>query len=64
MDKEYVLAHMWWTIAGSNGDKNAVKNINIVEKSMSPQLIEKAQEIAREWIEKPNEKIYPEEPAH
>ena len=62
--KDYVLAHMWWTIAGSNADKNAVKNINIVEKSMSPQLIEKAQEIAREWIEKPNEKIYPEEPAH
>ncbi|MBT3921641.1 MAG: tetratricopeptide repeat protein [Nitrospina sp.] len=50
--KDFALAHMWWTIAGSNGDKNAVKNRNLVEKAMSPQQIEGAQEMAREWMEK------------
>ena len=50
--QDYVLAHMWWNIAGSNGDKNAVTSKNTVEKDMTPQQIEKAQEMARNW--KPN----------
>ena len=47
--QDYVLAYKWWIIAGSNGDKDAVKNRNIIEKSMSKQQIEKAQELARNW---------------
>ena len=47
--QDYVSAHMWWNIAGSNGFKSAVKNRNIVEKKMSKQQIEKAQEMARNW---------------
>ena len=47
--QDYVLAYMWWNIAGSNGFKSAVKNRNIVEKKMSKQQIEKAQEMARNW---------------
>ena len=47
--QDYVLAHMWWNIAGSNGDKDAVVNRNIVEKKMTPSQIEKAQELARNW---------------
>jgi uncharacterized protein len=47
--QDYVLAHMWWNIAGSNGYKNAVENRNIVEKKMTKQQIEKAQEMARNW---------------
>ena len=47
--KDYVLAHMWWNIAGSNGHKGATTNRNIVEKKMTPQQIEKAQEMARNW---------------
>ena len=47
--QDYVLAHMWWNIAGSNGDKNAVTSKNTVEKDMTPQQIEKAQEMARNW---------------
>ena len=47
--QDYVLAHMWWNISGSNGYKDAVTNRNIVEKKMSKQQIEKAQELARNW---------------
>ena len=47
--QDYVLAHMWWNIAGSNGDKNAVTSKNTVEKDMTPQQIEKAQNMARNW---------------
>jgi hypothetical protein len=37
---------MWWNICGHNGDKDCVKNINLLEKKMSPTQIEKAQELA------------------
>ena len=47
--QDYVLAHMWWNLSGSNGYKDAVKNRNIVEKKMTPSQIEKAQELARNW---------------
>ena len=47
--QDYVLAHMWWSISSANGDKDAVTNRNIVEKKMSKQQIEKAQEMARNW---------------
>ena len=47
--QDYVLAHMWWNLSGSNGFKDAVTNRNIVEKKMSKQQIEKAQELARNW---------------
>jgi hypothetical protein len=47
--QDYVLAYMWWNIAGSNGHKGAPKNRNIVEKQMTPQQIEQAQEMARNW---------------
>jgi uncharacterized protein len=47
--QDYVSAHMWWNLSGSNGHKDAVKERNIVEKKMSKQQIEKAQELARNW---------------
>ena len=47
--QDYVLAYMWFHIAGSNGHKNAVANRDILKKEMSPQQIEKAQEMARNW---------------
>ena len=47
--QDYVSAHMWWNLAGSNGNKDAVKNRNILEKKMTKQQIEKAQEMARNW---------------
>ena len=52
--QDYVLAHMWWNLAGSNGQKKAVGNRNIVEKKMTPSQIEEAQRLARNW--KPTKK--------
>jgi uncharacterized protein len=52
--QDYVLAHMWWNISGSNGNKDATENRDIVETKMTPQQIEKAEEMARYW--KPTKK--------
>ena len=52
--QDYVSAHMWSNLAGINGDKDAVKNRDIIEKRMSKQQIEKAQDMARNW--KPTKK--------
>jgi tetratricopeptide (TPR) repeat protein len=49
VSQDYVLAHMWWNLAGSSGNKGASKNKKRVGKIMSPQQIEKAQEMARDW---------------
>ena len=47
--QDYVLAHMWWNLSSSQGITTAIKGRNIVEKFMTPQQIEKAQELARNW---------------
>ena len=47
--QDKLFAHMWWDLAGSKGNKNAIKNRNIIVKKMSPSQIEKAQEMARNW---------------
>ena len=47
--QDYVLAHMWWNICGSSGDKDCVKNKNLVEKKMTPSQIERAQDMAINW---------------
>ena len=45
---------MWWNLAGSNGNKEAAENRDILENKMSPSQLEKAQEMARNW--KPTKK--------
>ncbi|MBL7021318.1 MAG: sel1 repeat family protein [Nitrospinaceae bacterium] len=49
--QDYVLAHMWFNLSGSNGNKNGVEGREMADKKMSPLQIEKAQEMAREWME-------------
>ena len=49
VDQDLLLAHMWYNLAGSNGHKDGPKYKNILEKKMTPQQIEKAQEMARNW---------------
>jgi uncharacterized protein len=49
VSKDNALAHMWWNLSGSNGNKEAAENRDIVETKMTPQQIEKAQEMARNW---------------
>jgi uncharacterized protein len=47
--QDYALAHMWFNLCGSSGNKDCVKNRSMVEGKMTPQQIEKAQEMARNW---------------
>jgi hypothetical protein len=46
------MAHMLLNIAAANGDEKAKDNRDIVADMMTPNQIEKAQELAREWMEK------------
>ena len=52
--QDYVSAHMWLNLSATNGRKYAVGDRDKVEKKMTPQQIEKAQEMARNW--KPTKK--------
>ena len=54
LPKDYVSAHMWFNICSPSKDEDCMDNRNIVEKEMTPQQIEKAQEMARNW--KPTKK--------
>ena len=49
VDQDYVLAHMWYNLAGSSGNKDSTKNKKLLEEKMTPQQIEKAKEMARNW---------------
>jgi hypothetical protein len=46
--QDYVLAHMWYNLSALQG-YNATDQINSIEKRMSPQQIEQAQEMVRDW---------------
>ena len=42
-------AHMWWSIAGSNGHEEAIEKRVLLEKLMTRSQIKKAKELARNW---------------
>ena len=48
--KDYVMAHMYFNIAAVSGSKEVVDNRGLLEKMMTPSQLEKAQDLAREWI--------------
>jgi len=50
--QDYKSAHMWYNTAAANGGSGAAKNRDIVAKKMTPSQIEKAQDMAREWMAK------------
>jgi TPR repeat protein len=45
-----VMAHMYFNIAAASGGKNSAEKRGIVAKRMTPSQIEKAQDLAREWM--------------
>ncbi|MCZ4279802.1 hypothetical protein O4H49_03370 [Kiloniella laminariae] len=45
-----VFTHMWWNIAGSAGDSDAVKDRGILERRMTAAQIAEAEKLARECI--------------
>ena len=50
--QDYKSAHMWFNIAAANGASNADKGRDLLAKEMTPSQIEKAQDMAREWMAK------------
>jgi len=47
--QDNMSGHMWINLAGSNGNKDALEKRSMVEEQMTPEQIEKAQEMARNW---------------
>jgi|TARA_B110000305_G_C18754309_1_gene322413 TPR repeat protein len=50
--QDYVMAHMLWNIAAVNGYEDAKGNRDMVAGMMTPNQIEQAQQLAKEWMEK------------
>jgi uncharacterized protein len=48
--QNYVMAHMYWNIAAVSGNKLSIEGRELVAKEMTPPQIEKAQDLAREWM--------------
>ena len=45
--KDITAAHMWWIIASANGDEDARKASDIIEKEMTPEQITDAERQAK-----------------
>ncbi len=50
MAQDYVQAHKWFNIAGTNGKKIGRRNRDIIAKRMTSAQIAEAQKLAREWM--------------
>jgi len=50
--QDNVYAHMWFNIAASNGDTDAVKNRDIAAKNMTSSQMAEAQKLARACVAK------------
>ena len=50
--QDYVRSHMWFNVASSNGEERAIKYRDNVAQNMTPADISKAQQVARECVEK------------
>lgn len=48
----YVQAHKGLNLAATRGNKDAIKNRDMVAKQMTPAQIVEAQKLAREWFSK------------
>ena len=50
--QDNIYAHMWWNIAASQENKDAIENRDIVAQEMTPSQLETAQRLARECVRK------------
>lgn len=48
--QDFVMAHMLWNIAAADGNEAATVNRDSVAEQMTPSQIEKAQDLARQWV--------------
>ena len=49
MPRDYVLGHMWFSLAAAHGDDEAAKALNELASKMTPDKIAEAQRLAQEW---------------
>ena len=49
--QDYVMAKMLWNIAAAKGHETALKNRDLIAKNMTSSQIEKAQDLANQWME-------------
>ena len=47
--QDYVLAHMWFNLAASQGDPSATKGRDGIVRMLTPEQLAGAQKLAREW---------------
>ncbi len=47
--KDYVLAHMWFNLAGAQGHEGASEYRDLLQEAMTPAQLAEAQRLAREW---------------
>ena len=52
VEKDYIKARMWFAISANNGNERAEYNMRKVAQRMKPAEVEKADQMALEWIKK------------
>ncbi len=50
--KDFVRSHMWANLAASNGNESGIEGRELAAKYMTPEQIEKAQDLAKECLVK------------
>lgn len=45
--KDYLRAYMWWSIAASSGDKDAITYLGLISNRMTPTQLSQADELVR-----------------
>lgn len=48
--QDYCLAHMWFNIAASRGNRKAVDKLAKIGESMTSEQVAEAQKMARDWV--------------
>jgi TPR repeat protein len=51
--KDLVKAHMWFDLAAAKGHAQALKNLVLAERLMTPEQIAEAQRLPRDWKPEP-----------
>ena len=57
VEQNFVEALRWFVVSADNGSEGGRKNIDIVEKRMTPRQIIQAKKLAREWIKQHPKKL-------
>ena len=49
LPRDYVTAYMWFSLAAAQGNEEARKNLDIVERNLTTDERAEAQRMARDW---------------